>query len=169
MWRPSAVYRPHPPTLTPPPPPQDEFLHEGIHSIHKLSRLGFALYATPDTSKFLSARGVANTRLEYPGVDAAGVASSPLLNAIKEGTVDLVINAAPARTSTQALANFVVRRTAVDFGVPLLTNPGLVKLFAASMEANVRRPFVGLLPQALETYYKAEPESEAWTDPKHFH
>ena len=117
----------------------------------------------------MTSRGLPNTLLEYPGVDAAGVAASPLLNAIKDGTVDLVINAAPARTSNQALANFVVRRTAVDFGVPLLTNPGLVKLFASSMEANVKRPFVGLLPQALEGYYKAEAVEEAWTSPVEFH
>lgn len=47
-------------SATPTPSSQDEFLPEATHSVFKLSQLGFKLYATPDTSKYLAARGIAN-------------------------------------------------------------------------------------------------------------
>ena len=40
----------------------------------------------------------------------------------------------PTASSTELKNNFLTRRTAVDFGVPLLTNAQLFKMFAESMK-----------------------------------
>ncbi len=79
----------------------DDLLHEGAHAAHQLLKLGYSLFATADTSAFLSARGIENTMLPWPSsLSTDALASSALLNAIKDGTIDLVINiASPARSS----------------------------------------------------------------------
>jgi hypothetical protein len=79
----------------------DDLLHEGAHAAHQLSKLGYKLFATADTSAFLSARGIPNTALPWPSsLSTEALASSTLLNTIKDGTVDLVINiASPAQSS----------------------------------------------------------------------
>lgn len=76
-------------------------MHEGAHAAHVLSKIGYKLFATSDTSAFLNARGIENTLLPWPAsLSADELASSALLRTIKDGTVDLVINvASPARSS----------------------------------------------------------------------
>ena len=44
----------------------DDLLHEGAHAAHLLLKLGYPLFATADTSTFLSARGIQNTMLPWP-------------------------------------------------------------------------------------------------------
>jgi carbamoyl-phosphate synthase (ammonia) len=65
--------------------------------------------------------------------------------------------------------NYHLRRTAVDYGVPLLTNPNLVAMFANAMTAHAHKPFVGLSPESLFDHYRAEKPSDAWTAPSEFH
>ncbi len=96
------------------------------------------------------------------------IAASTLLNTIKEGNIDLVINL-PNAKSTRNEFNYLVRRTAVDFAVPLLTNSRLVTMFADAMEKHTKEPMVGLLPSSLFEYYKKEKASDAWTSPTEFH
>jgi len=118
-------------------------------SLFQLSALGFKLYATPDTSAFLSARGIANEAVAYPASEsAADLAAAPIIRLMKEGAVDLVINATPPGRSSQPLLNYHVRRTAVDFGVPLLTNPALIRMFAAAMDSRKGAPISGMSPEA---------------------
>lgn len=107
--------------------------------------------------------------LPYPAsTSAADLASSPLLTAIKDGTIDLVINL-PNASSSQAAFNFTVRRTAVDHAVPLMTNARLVTAFADALEQHKKQPMVGLTPSSLFEYYKKEKASDAWTSPSEFH
>lgn len=148
---------------------QEDFLHELAPAAFKLQRLGFKLYATPETSKFLTDHGIENERLAYPLSDSpADLAACSLLNVIRDGQVDLVVNV-PNPKSKQVSGNYLVRRTAVDFAVPLLTNIKLVSLFAESMERHSKTPMVGLMPSSLFDYYKKEKVTEAWTNPTEFH
>ena len=71
-------------------------------------------------------------------LSVADLSSSALLRTIKDGTVDLVINVASPARSSQPERNFHIRRTAVDFGVPLLTNIKLVTMFADAIEKHKR-------------------------------
>jgi len=87
----------------------------------------------------LSARGIENTLVPWPStLSVADLSSSALLGTIKDGTVDLVINIASPARSSQPERNFHIRRTAVDFGVPLLTNIKLVTMFADAIAKHKR-------------------------------
>jgi len=148
----------------------EDLLHRSVHAIYKLSQLGYKLYATPATSAFLTSCGIDNESLPYPvGETAENLLASPLLSVIKERKVDLVINAGSAAKSLQPVLDYHLRRTAVDFGVPLLTNINLVNLFADAMEKHTRSPMVGLVPHSLEHYYRGEKPTDAWTSPVEFH
>jgi carbamoyl-phosphate synthase (ammonia) len=148
---------------------QEQYLHDLVHSVFKLQQLGYKLYATPATSKFLSAHNITNTLLPYPASQsAADLGSSPLLNVIRDGTIDLVINL-PNAKSTRNEFNYHVRRTAVDFAVPLMTNSRLVTMFADAMEKHTKEPMVGLVPSSLFEYYRKEKATDAWTSPTEFH
>ena len=125
------------------------------------------------TSAFLLLR--ANARptpqsLAYPASDSPeDVKASPLLRAIRDKRVDMVINLGPSKLSTNPRGNFLVRRTAVDHAIPLLTNIKLAALLADALERHSKTPMIGLQPQQLFEYYKSEKESEAWTSPTEFH
>lgn len=142
-------------------------LHELTHAAFKLKGLGFTLYATPETAAFLKLRGVETTEVAYPTeVDGA----SDLLALVKDGKVDLVVNLPSSDpASTNLATNYLLRRTAVDFAVPLLTNVKLVSMFADAMDKEAREPMVGLHPSSLFDYYRKEKASDAWTDPTEFH
>jgi len=71
--------------------------------------------------------------------------------------------------ATPAESNYLVRRTAVDFAVPLLTNVKLMTMFADAMEVHSKTPMVGLVPSSLFEYYRNEKPSDAWTAPTEFH
>ncbi|CAN0411006.1 unnamed protein product, partial [Hapterophycus canaliculatus] len=73
----------------------------------------------------------------------------------------LVINL-PTSESKRLEDNYMVRRTAVDHGIPLLTNLNLVKLFTSSLLYNKKMKLVGLDPDSLFDYYKREKPEEAW-------
>ena len=84
-----------------------------------------------------------------------------VLDHLREKKVDLVINL-PTHESKRLEDNYAVRRTAVDFGIPLLTNPNLVKLFTSALIYNKKQKLVGLDPDSLFDYYAREKPEEAW-------
>lgn len=84
-----------------------------------------------------------------------------MVDHIREKKVDLVINL-PTHESKRLEANYAIRRTAVDFGIPLLTNPSLVKLFTSAMVLDRKQKLVGLDPESLFDYYEKEKPEEAW-------
>jgi carbamoyl-phosphate synthase large subunit len=91
--------------------------------------MGVAIYATRGTAAFLAEHGIAATRLHWP--DEA--ASPNTLEFLSERRLDLVINI-PKSTAEQELANdYVIRRKAADFGIPLITNIQLAQRFVEAM------------------------------------
>lgn len=76
--------------------------------------------------------------------------------------MDLVINL-PTHESKRLEDNYAIRRTAVDFGIPLLTNLNLVKLLtSALMYDRKQQKLVALDPESLFDYYQREKPEEAW-------
>jgi hypothetical protein len=57
----------------------------------------------------------------------------------------------------------------VDFGVPLLTNIHLTKLFAEAITKYKKGELIGVQSKNLFDYYDAEAPEEAWTSPSEFH
>lgn len=88
-----------------------------------LKEMNFDLYATRGTANFLKANGIEATTLHWP---LAGKEPN-VLTYIAEGKIDLVINI-PKNIEKEELDNdYLIRRKAVDFGVPLITNEQIAK------------------------------------------
>jgi carbamoyl-phosphate synthase large subunit len=118
---------------------------ESLPAVQTLHRRGIALFATPGTARFLESHGVPCETIAWPLDDAERTA----LDLIRDGTVDLVINI-PKDLGDEELDNgYLIRRHAVDFGVPLLTNPEIMALLIDSWD---RFPIPDLECRSWETY-----------------
>ncbi|WP_185858289.1 carbamoyl-phosphate synthase (glutamine-hydrolyzing) large subunit [Blattabacterium cuenoti] len=97
-------------------------LLEGIKLLH---RKGYILYATEGTNNFLSNNGIPSIKVYWPNVKKY----SNVIELIKNRKLDLIINI-PKNLSKPELDNdYTIRRYAVDFNIPLLTNTRLAKVF----------------------------------------
>ncbi len=86
---------------------------------------GFQLYATHGTHEFLKLNGVESIDLAWPDEDK----KPNILDYLSSGQIDLVVNI-PKDLSSHELANdYTIRRSAVDFNVPLITNARLASAF----------------------------------------
>jgi carbamoyl-phosphate synthase (ammonia) len=138
---------------------------EMVHSAWALHEMGYKLYATEKTHAFLAGHQVPSTLAHFPSEPSREPNVSTLL---RNKEIDLVVNL-PTYNSQQLENNFVIRRTAVDFAIPLLTQPQLVKLFVASLERHHKGELVGIRADSLFDYYKQEKPEDAWTNPREFH
>jgi len=139
---------------------QDEF----THSAWQLIEQGYTLYATENTAKVLEKNKVPCTIVAYPTDTESDKPNAREL--IKSGDIGMVINI-PTHESKKLEDNYSMRRTAVDYGVPLLTNTQLVKVFANAVQEHDRDK--GLEPATLFEHYQEEKSSDAWTDASEFH
>ena len=91
---------------------------ELLKSCQMLSERGFSLFATKGTHKFLTDNGMECTHLHWPDEPEEPNTQTYL----KEKKIDLVINI-PKNLSQSELSNdYSIRRTAVDFNIPLITD-----------------------------------------------
>jgi carbamoyl-phosphate synthase large subunit len=89
-----------------------------LEGARTLAQMGVALYATEGSARFLAEHGVSATVLHWPD----DVRSPNVLEYLRARKLDLVINI-PKNTGEQELANdYLIRRKAADFGIPLITN-----------------------------------------------
>jgi carbamoyl-phosphate synthase (ammonia) len=141
---------------------QDEF----THCAYQLHELGYNLYATEKTANVLKKNRVPCKVVPYPTDTNATEPTATEL--IKNKEIGLVINI-PTHSSTKLEDNYQMRRMAVDFGVPLLTNMNLVKMFTDAVYLHKQEKLVGLEPKTLFEHYEAETDKDAWTKPTEFH
>ncbi|MBU1164903.1 carbamoyl-phosphate synthase (glutamine-hydrolyzing) large subunit [Patescibacteria group bacterium] len=100
-----------------------------LEASNKLKNMGFNIYATVNTSKFLEENGIEN-KLVYKIKDKIAPNG---LDLIKEGKVDFVINI-PDGLNREVVSNgYMLRRQAIDYNIPLITNLRLAKLFVDSI------------------------------------
>ena len=98
---------------------------ELLNSAKELIARGHTIYATKGTQKFLSEAGVDAQVAYWPGENK----SPNTIDLIRSGEIDLVVNI-PKDLSTGELNNgYTIRRSAVDFNVPLITNARLASAF----------------------------------------
>jgi carbamoyl-phosphate synthase large subunit len=89
-----------------------------LESARTLRALGVRLYATHGSAAFLREHGVESTELYWPDEPQ----SPNTLEYLGARRFDLVINI-PKHAGEEELANdYVIRRRAADFGIPLVTN-----------------------------------------------
>jgi len=82
-----------------------------------LHRYGLPIYATEGTRRFLEENGV-------PALDGADA-----LSLIRDHQVDLVINIPKNFTHGELTSGYRIRRAAIDFNVPLITDSRLATAF----------------------------------------
>ena len=107
----------------------DENRYYLLNSISLLKEHGFNLFATDHTSKFLTRHGIKN-QLIYK----AHQAKEPnIITYLSNQKLDLII-CIPDQFDKKLLRDeYIIRRNAVDFSVPLLTNCQLTKLFVEAV------------------------------------
>ena len=138
---------------------------EMVHTAYSLHDMGYKIFATDKTHKFLADRKVPSTFVHFP--DEAGQEPN-VKTMLRDQDIDLVVNL-PMYSSKQTQNNFDIRRTAVDFGIPLLTQPQLVKIFVEALERHKKGELVGIRADSLFDYYEQEKPEEAWSSPSEFH
>jgi carbamoyl-phosphate synthase large subunit len=105
---------------------------EFLESTRKLDEMGYKFYATKGTADFMKANGVKAEVLYWPLENK----EPNTLSYIADRKIDLVINI-PKNIEKEELDNdYLIRRKAVDFDVPLITNLQLAKRFAEAISSN---------------------------------
>jgi len=95
-----------------------------------LKDLGYTFYATRGTAEFMKAHDLPATVLHWPLEHK----EPNTLSYLADGKIDLVINI-PKNIEKKELDNdYLIRRKAVDFNVPLLTNLQLAKRFVEALQ-----------------------------------
>nr|AGT02440.1 carbamoylphosphate synthase (glutaminehydrolysing) [Strigomonas culicis] len=132
-----------------------------------LSRLARRLkvYTCARTAAVLSEYGIPHTVLTVPGEVPAGTDSEYELEVAAKKKFDLVIQIRDKKkdfllrrcTRETAPSDYWIRRLAVDFNIPLLTEPNIVKMFCEAVdipEASIEiEPFRSYVPKI---YHKIE-------------
>jgi len=114
-----------------------------------LHGMGVKLYATEGTAVFLGANGVPAQLLHWPN----DVRSPNVLEVLSQRKVDLVINI-PKNTGEEELANdYLIRRKAADFGIPLITD---IQLAQRLVEALSKKSLAELHIKSWQEYAPAE-------------
>ena len=98
---------------------------ELLNSARALREKGHKLYATRGTQEFLSNAGVEAEVAYWPDEKK----SPNTIELIRSREVDLVVNIPKDLSTTELNNDYSIRRNAVDFNVPLLTNARLASAF----------------------------------------
>jgi carbamoyl-phosphate synthase large subunit len=98
---------------------------ELIASCRQLSEKGYNLFATFGTHNFLKLNGIESTPLHWPDEDK----KPNTLDYIRGGMIDLVVNIPKDLSKDELYNDYTIRRSAVDFNVPLITNARLASAF----------------------------------------
>ncbi len=102
---------------------------ELLKSSRMLVERDYNLFATKGTHEFLKGNGIESTMLHWPDEDK----KPNVLDYLKNGLIDLVINI-PKNLSAGELANdYTIRRSAIDYNIPLITNARLASAFIYSI------------------------------------
>ena len=91
--------------------------------------MNFNLYATKGTFDFLKNNGIETKTLHWPSEKK----EPNILTYLKEKKIDLVINIPKSFEDEELENDYLIRRRAVYFNIPLLTNPQNTKLFIESI------------------------------------
>ncbi len=98
---------------------------ELLDSTRKLEEMGVKFYATGGTARFMRDNGIEATHLHWP---LSGIKPN-VLDTIAEKEIDLVINIPKNYQEHELTNDYIIRRKAVDFNIPLLTNVRLARRF----------------------------------------
>lgn len=101
-----------------------------LPSAKKLIKMGFKIFATPGTSKFLQENKIPNTLVHFP----LKKKKPNVIDLFKQKKVGMVINIPKSYQAEELTNGYLIRRRATDFGIPLFVNPQVAKLIVDSLE-----------------------------------
>ncbi len=118
---------------------------ELLDSIRVLESMEFKIYATEGTEEFLKDHGIKAEKLYWPLENK----EPNTLSYIANRKIDLVINIPKTIERDELDNDYLIRRKAIDFNVPLITNLQLAKRF---IEAISRTPLKALKVKSWDEY-----------------
>jgi carbamoyl-phosphate synthase large subunit len=99
---------------------------ELLNSAKMLVEKGFNIYATEGTHKFFRDNGIENTLIHWPDEEGQ---SPNTIDYIKEKKIDLVVNIPKNHTKRELKNGYTIRRSAIDYNIPLITNARVASAF----------------------------------------
>ena len=99
---------------------------ELLKSARMLKEKGYNLFATEGTHRFFQENGIENTLLHWPDEEDRQPNTTDF---IKEKKLDLVINIPKNYTKRELKNGYQIRRNAIDFNIPLITNARVASAF----------------------------------------
>lgn len=103
---------------------------EFLKSARKLQKLGYSLFASAGTAVFLRDNNVKVTLLHWPSENK----KPNIIDYLKNKKIHLVINIPKNNLKEELQNDYLIRRTAADFEIPLITNINIAKQMADSIE-----------------------------------
>jgi carbamoyl-phosphate synthase large subunit len=91
-----------------------------------LKERGFTIYATGGTHHFFHENGVETEQVFWPDEDDK---QPNTLDLIKNRKIDMVINIPKDHTTRELSNGYRIRRNAIDFNIPLITNARVASAF----------------------------------------
>jgi methylglyoxal synthase len=107
----------------------EESKYKVLKPVRKLSEMGFEIYATETTGDFLRFHGIRNRKL----FKVQEKREPNVLSFMKRRKIDFIINIPSQYHSSEWDPDYLLRRTAVDYSIPLITNLELTKLFIKAL------------------------------------
>ncbi|MDP4206008.1 MAG: ATP-grasp domain-containing protein, partial [Bacteroidota bacterium] len=99
---------------------------ELLNSSRMLKSLGYDLFTTDGTHRFLADNGIESTKLHWPDEEDQ---KPNVLDYIREKKLDLVINIPKNHTRRELSNGYYIRRSAIDYNIPLITNARVASAF----------------------------------------
>ncbi|MDR0582348.1 MAG: carbamoyl-phosphate synthase (glutamine-hydrolyzing) large subunit, partial [Prevotellaceae bacterium] len=96
-----------------------------LESAKLLHEKGYTLYATTGTQKYLEENGIPTLLAHWPDEEGEPQA----IELLRNKTIDFVVNIPKNLSQRELTKGYQVRRAAIDFNVPLITNARLAAAF----------------------------------------
>jgi carbamoyl-phosphate synthase large subunit len=98
----------------------------------RLREMGYKFYATSGTARFMRANGLETDTLRWPLEGG----KPNCVDYISSGKIGLVINIPKSNEEEELSNDYLIRRTAVDYEVPLLTNLRLTERLVEALQTH---------------------------------
>ena len=98
---------------------------ELLESARMLHKKGYNLYATGGSQNFLELHSIPATMLHWPDENQ----KPNVLDFLQAKEIDLVINIPKDLSKNELYNDYTIRRSAIDFNIPLITNARLASAF----------------------------------------
>ena len=102
---------------------------EFLESARKMHGMGYELYASRGTARFLSGNGVPAAALNWPLEGR----EPNIATMIRKREIDMIINVPKNNRETELKNDYLIRRMAVDFDIPLFTNIKVARQFTDAL------------------------------------